>query len=95
MLYKALKTAFKDNITLPNGGNLFTNINEMKQNTFHENKLEQLDKYINELLKIEEIRNSLPFRSFFELDEKHEQIISENLSNYRLSLDRKRLDNLK
>ena len=95
MLYKALKTAFKDNSSLPSGGNLFININEMKQNTFHENKLEQLDKYISELLKNEDIRNSLPFKNFFELDEKHEQIISENLGNYRLSLERKRLDNFK
>ena len=49
MLHKALKTQFKDNIKLPNGGNLFININEMKQNVFHENKLEQLDKYVLEL----------------------------------------------
>ena len=93
MLYKALKTAFKDNIKLPNGGNLFTNINDMKQNSFHENKLEQLDKYISELLKVEEIRDSLPFKSFFELDEKHEQILSDNLGNYRLILEKKKLDN--
>ena len=45
----------------------------MKQNTFHENKLSQLDKYINDLMKIEKVRNSIHFKNFFELDEKHEQ----------------------
>ena len=88
MLHKSLKTTFKDNIKLPSGGSLFININEMKQNTFHENKLEQLDKYISELLNIEEIKNSLPFKNFFELDEQHEQKISDNnLGKYKLSLE--------
>ena len=95
MLHKSLKTIFKDNIKLPNGGNLFININEMKQNSFHENKLEQLDKYISDLLNIEEIKNSLPFKNFFELDEKHEQKISDNtLGKYRLSLEQKKLQNI-
>jgi hypothetical protein len=58
---------------LPDGGNLFISINDMKQNTFHENKLSQLDKYINDLLAIEAVRNSIHFRNFFELDETHEQ----------------------
>ena len=90
MLHKSLKTTFKDNIKLPSGGSLFININEMKQNTFHENKLEQLDKYISELLNIEEIKNSLPFKNFFELDEQHEQKISDNnLGKYKLSLEQK------
>ena len=91
MLHKSLKTTFKDNVKLPNGGNLFTNINEMRQNGFHENKLEQLDKYISELLNIEQIRNSLPFKNFFELDEPHEQkIFDNNIGNYKLSMEHKK-----
>ena len=73
MLHKNLKNIFKETIKLPDGGNLFISINDMKQNTFHENKLSQLDKYINELMKIEQVKNSLIFRNFFELDEQHEQ----------------------
>ena len=73
MLHKALKSYFKDSLNIPNGGNLFININDMKQNSFHENKLEQLDKYISDLLNIEEIKLSFAFRNFFELDEKHEK----------------------
>ena len=91
MLHKSLKTTFKDNVKLPNGGNLFININEMRQNSFQENKLEQLDKYVSELLNIEQVRNSTPFKSFFELDEQHEQkLFDNNLGNYRLSMEQKK-----
>ena len=91
MLHKALKSIFKDNLKLPNGGNLFININEMKQNAFHENKLEQLDKYISDLLNIEGVKTSLPFRNFFELDEVHEQKLSDNnLGKYKSSLEKKK-----
>ena len=72
MLHKALKNALKDSIKLPESGNLFTSINDMNQNTFHENKLGQLDKYINELTKLDKVIKSIPFRNFFELDETHE-----------------------
>ena len=65
MLHKSLKLLFKDSIKLPEGGNLFISINDMKQNTFHENKLSQLDKYINDLMAIDQVRNSTPFKDFF------------------------------
>ena len=71
MLNKALKNRLKD-FNLPESGNLFVNINDMKQNSFHENKLAQLDKYINDLMQIEQVINCEPFRNFFELDETHE-----------------------
>ena len=73
MLHKSLKILFKDLIQLPDGGNLFISITDMKQNTFHENKLTQLDRYINDLLAIDQVKNSEPFKDFFELDEQHEQ----------------------
>ena len=89
MLHKALKGIFKDNLKLPNGGSLFLNITDMKQNTYHENKLEQLDKYVTDLLNIEGVRNSMPFRSFFELDEPHEQKITDHtLGKYDFSLEK-------
>ena len=67
MLHKALRSIFKDNLTLPNSGSLFININEMKQNSFHENKLEQLDKYISDLVNLDDVINSLPFKNFLNL----------------------------
>ena len=73
MLHKSLKSLFKDLVKLPDGGNLFTNISDIKQTSFHESKLEQLDKYVSELLQIDVVKKSTPFRIFFELDETHEQ----------------------
>ena len=72
LLHKAIKNSVNDSVQLPDSGNLFLSINDMKQNTFHENKLGQLDKYINDLAKIEQVMNCSPFRNFFELDENHE-----------------------
>ena len=74
LLHKSLKNLFKDSVKLPENGNLFISINDMKQNTFHENKLGQLDKYINELIQIEQVLNCAFFRNFFELDQIHENI---------------------
>ena len=62
----------------------------MKQNVFHENKLEQLDKYVLELLNIEEVKKSLPFRDFFELDETHEQKFGDNNMGKYKSLGEKK-----
>ena len=87
MLYKSLKTTFKDNSKLPNAANLFVNMND-KQNSSNENKLEQLDKYISELLNVEEFRNSLPFKNFFELNEQHGPSVSDyNLGKYKLPIE--------
>ncbi len=74
LLHKAIKNSVKDGIKLPESGNLFISINDMKQNSFHENKLGQLDKYINDLLKIEQVISCAPFRNFFELDDSHDNI---------------------
>lgn len=76
---KALKNLFKDLILLPDSGSLFTNINDMTGNSFHENKLQQLDKYINDLSEIEAVANSVPFRSFFEIDDAHTTTKKKNI----------------
>ena len=88
MLHKALKTIFKDEINIANSGSLFININEMKQNAFHENKLEQLDKYVNDLIGIDEVVNSLPFKNFFELDDNRDLNIDGNLDKYKMLLEK-------
>ena len=88
MLHKALKSIFKDNLKLSDDGNLFININEMKQNAFHENKLEQIDKYISNLMDLDEVVNSFPFRNFFELDENHDLNNGDNLGKYKILLEK-------
>ena len=90
MLHKSLKSLFKDLVKLPDGGSLFTNINDMKQNSFHESKLEQLDKYISELLQIDVVKKSTPFRIFFELDETHEQNMGSGQIKGRISVEKQR-----
>ena len=92
MLHKALKGLFKDTIKLPDGGNLFMSINDMKQNAFHENKLSQLDKYINDLMKIEQIKTSVPFRNFFELDEVHDQNMNNKIRKNKTMMEKKKYD---
>jgi phosphoenolpyruvate carboxylase len=92
MLHKALKSLFKDTIKLPDGGNLFMSINDMKQNSFHENKLSQLDKYINDLMKFEQIKMSVPFRNFFELDEVHEQNMNNKIKKNKTMMEKKKYD---
>ena len=92
MLHKALKSLFKDTIKLPDGGNLFMSINDMKQNSFHENKLSQLDKYINDLMKIEQIKTSVPFRNFFELDEVHDQSMNNKIRKNKTMMEKKKYD---
>ena len=87
MLHKALRSIFKDNLTLPNSGSLFININEMKQNSFHENKLEQLDKYISDLVNLDDVINSLPFKNFFELEENRD-LNNDNLGKYKMLLEK-------
>ena len=88
MLHKALKNALKD-IKLPESGNLFTSINDMNQNSFHENKLSQLDKYINDLMKIGRVLSCASFRNFFELDENHEN--KNRIRKTMTIVDRKKL----
>ena len=82
LLNKTLKNLFKNLINLPDSGSLFLNINEMNGNSFHENKINQLDFYVKELCKIDIVVNSAPFKNFFELENEHkncnENILVEN-----------------
>ena len=92
LLHNAIKNLFKDTFQLPKTGSLFTNINDMTGNAFHENKINQLDKYINELIEIDEVSNSVPFKNFFELDEEHIQ--NDKIKNKAYSLGKETFNNL-
>jgi hypothetical protein len=64
----------------------------MTGNSFHENKINQLDNYINELIEIDEVLNSVPFKNFFELDEEHIQ--NDKIKNKAFSLGKETFNNL-
>ncbi len=78
ILNKNLKNIIKEKI--PQSENIFNNIiNDQK--VFHENKISQLDKYIKDLLNINEIEKIEPFKNFFELDENKHNKSKTNSNN--------------
>ena len=92
LFHNSIKNLFKDTLQLPKTGSLFTNINDMTGNSFHENKINQLDNYINELIEIDEVLNSVPFKTFFELNEEH---IQNDISKIKaFSLGKENFNNL-
>ena len=48
----------------------------------------KIDKYISELLEIDSIKNSMPFRNFFELDEPHEQKPGNRASKSKILIEK-------
>ena len=65
-LHKNLTEFFKDKINIPDKDNLFKE--ENIKNSLLENKQDLLNNYIEEISKIYEIRKSLIFHNFFELN---------------------------
>ena len=101
-LYKTIKTMFKNNINMPESSNIFVNFGNNFNGSFYQNKIQQLEKFINEISLIEEINSSKIFRKFLELDqnfneendflllknnEKFQQIINSN--NYYINSSNK------
>ena len=88
-LHKTLKNLFKGVINMPQSANIFTNINDMNLNgpSFHENKIQQLEKFIKDLADIEQIFNSKPFYKFLELnhafDDDSEIFVNTKMNNFR------------
>ena len=64
--HKSLIEFFKDKIIIPDKDNLFKD--ENIKNSLLENKQELLNNYIEEISKINEIRKSLIFQNFFEIN---------------------------
>ena len=63
--HKSLKEYFKDKINIPDHDNVF--IEDNIKNGFLENKQDLLNNYIEGILKINEIKQSLIFQNFFEI----------------------------
>jgi DNA repair exonuclease SbcCD ATPase subunit len=87
-LHKTLKNLFKGVINMPQSANIFTNINDMNLSggSFHENKIQQLEKFIKDLSEIEQISNSKPFYKFLKLnhafDDDSEMFINTQVNNF-------------
>ena len=72
-LYKTIKTMFKNNINMPESSNIFVNFGNNFNGSFYQNKIQQLEKFINEISLIEEINSSKIFRKFLELDQNFDE----------------------
>ena len=65
-MHKSLTEFFKDKINIPDKDNIFKE--ENNKNSLMENKQELLNNYIEEISKINDIKKSLIFQNFFEIN---------------------------
>ena len=72
-LHKTIKTMFKNNITMPLSANIFINFGNNISGSFHQNKMQQLEKFLKEIAEIEEINTSKIFRKFLEIEQNFDE----------------------
>ena len=66
-LYNAINNSYRDYIQLPNSlSNIFNDLNS--KSSFNLNKIQQLEKFINEVAQTEVINTSKPFLKFIEFE---------------------------
>ena len=65
-MHKSLTEFFKDKINIPDKDNIFKE--ENIKNSLMENKQELLNNYIEEISKINDIKKSIIFQNFFEIN---------------------------
>ena len=70
---KIVKNLFQNVTEIPESGNIFLNVNNLTFNNFHENKIHQLEKFLNDLIEIEPINVSKPFLKFLEFDKNYDK----------------------
>ena len=80
-LYKAIKNLYQNIIEIPESGNIFLNINDIAFNNFHESKIHQLEKFLNDLIEIEHVNTSKPFLKFLEFDKYYDKDTDNYLNN--------------
>ena len=91
-LYKTIKTIFKDNLLISNSSNIFSNLGGSLSGSFHENKIQQLNKFVNEIANIEEINTSVIFRKFFgfeNFDDDYYNYVSKSVVSSKKNLELK------
>ena len=72
-LYKSIKSFIKGNIQMPQSANIFINFGGTFNGSFHENKIQQLEKFIKDLSEIQVICNSKIFKKFIEFEQNFEE----------------------
>ena len=93
-LYNSLNSMYKDYIKIPLS-NIFMNMNNTSTfGSFHENKIRQLELFINDIIDAEFINQSKPFVKFIEFEKYYDEdndlllepnkIIKEQMNNTEL-----------
>jgi DNA repair exonuclease SbcCD ATPase subunit len=72
-LYKTIKSSFKGFIHMPPSSNIFVNFGGNFNGSFHENKIQQLERFIKDLAEIEVVSSSKVFTKFLEFDHYFEE----------------------
>ena len=85
-LYKSLKNFFKGNLKMPPSSNIFVNFGGNLSGSFHENKIQQLEKFIKDLSEIKIVNNSKIFKKFLEFEQNFDE---ENYDIYNSINDEK------
>ena len=72
-LYKTIKSLFKGVIHMPSSSNIFVNFGGNFNGSFHENKIQQLERFIKDLSEIEVVSSSKVFKKFLEFDQNFDE----------------------
>ena len=72
-LYKNIKSLFKGNIKMPPSSNIFVDFKGNLTGSFHENKIQQLEKFIKDLSEIDVVNNSKIFKKFLEFNQNFDE----------------------
>ena len=83
-LYKTIKSLFKGNVKMPPSSNIFVDFKGNLTGSFHENKIQQLEKFIKDLSEISIVSNSKIFKKFLEFNQNFDEendAIYNNINN--------------
>ena len=83
-LYKTIKNLFKGSIKMPPSSNIFVDFKGNLTGSFHENKIQQLEKFIKDLSEINAVNNSNIFKKFLEFNQNFDEeneVIYNNINN--------------
>ena len=95
-LYKTIKSSFKGFIHMPPSSNIFVNFGGNFNGSFHENKIQQLERFIKDLAEIEVVSSSKVFTKFLEFDhyfEEENDMVLYNLNHQQINQQTRNISN--